>query len=94
MTAELRLRLEKRELIFPDGVAFCLVCGEPPAGKRRVWFENLAAGAGALAWWLASESWPAALVTVWCVIMALGLALVPLVASAFRNFDPSLDTPD
>jgi hypothetical protein len=55
---------------------------------------SLAAGAGALAWWLASESWPAALVTVWCVITALGLALVPLVASAFRNFDPSLDTPD
>jgi hypothetical protein len=55
---------------------------------------TLAAGAGALAWWLASESWLAALVGGWCVIMAMGLGLVPLVASAFRNFDPSLDTPD
>jgi len=47
VTAELRLRLEKRELVFPEGVAFCLVCGGVPAGKRRVWFEDLAAGAGA-----------------------------------------------
>ena len=55
---------------------------------------SVAAGAAGLAWWLASESWPAALAAGWCVIMALGLGLVPLVAVAFRDFDPSLDTPD
>ena len=54
---------------------------------------SLAAGAGALAW-LASESWPAAVAAGWCVIMSFGLGLIPLVAIAFRNFDPSLDTPD
>ncbi|HEY3967930.1 MAG TPA: putative ABC exporter domain-containing protein [Planctomycetaceae bacterium] len=55
---------------------------------------GLAAAAGALAWWAADESWPAAIAAVWCVIMILSLALIPLVASAFRNFDPSLDTTD
>jgi hypothetical protein len=55
---------------------------------------SLAAGAALLAWWLGSESWPAALAAGWCVTMALGLGLVPLVAIAFKNFDPSLDTPD
>jgi hypothetical protein len=60
---------------------------------------SLTAGTGALAWWLVSETWPAAAwpmaaATGWCVIMAFGLGLVPLVALAFRDFDPSLDTPD
>jgi hypothetical protein len=55
---------------------------------------GLAAAAGALAWWAADESLAAAVAAVWCVVMALSLALIPLVASAFRNFDPSLDTAD
>ncbi|MBI3865312.1 MAG: hypothetical protein HY290_25845 [Planctomycetia bacterium] len=55
---------------------------------------GLAVAAGSLAWWLAGESWIAALAAVWCVVVALSLALIPLVASAFRNFDPSLDTAD
>jgi hypothetical protein len=55
---------------------------------------SVAAAAGALAWWVAGESWSAAVAAAWCVIMAMGLALIPLVASAFRNFDPTLDTAD
>jgi len=54
---------------------------------------SLAAGAAGLAWWLTSESWTVALAAGWCVIMSLGLGLVPFVAVAFRKFDPSLDTP-
>jgi hypothetical protein len=53
---------------------------------------SVAAAAGALAWWAAGHSWPAAIAAVWCVVMVLSLAMIPLVASAFRNFDPSLDT--
>jgi hypothetical protein len=41
MTEELRLGLKGRELVFPDGKAFCLVCGAAPAGTRRVWFEDM-----------------------------------------------------
>ncbi|MBI3858583.1 MAG: hypothetical protein HY293_23095, partial [Planctomycetes bacterium] len=33
-----------RALRFPDDRAFCLVCGAPPAGARRVWFEDVPAG--------------------------------------------------
>lgn len=55
---------------------------------------SLAVGAAALAWWLTSGSWLAGAAAGWCVIVALGLGLVPLVAIAFQNFDPSLDTPD
>ena len=43
MTEELRLGLRGRDLVFPGGKAFCLVCGETPAGDRRVWFEDTAA---------------------------------------------------
>ena len=37
---ELRLRLKGTQVVFPDGKAICLVCGAPPSGVRRVWFEN------------------------------------------------------
>lgn len=55
---------------------------------------GLAAGAGGLAYWLSDGSWPATLGAAWCVVTALGLALVPFVADAFRRFDPSVDTAD
>jgi hypothetical protein len=55
---------------------------------------GLAAGVGALAWWLSGNSWTAFLAGAWLVVTALGLSLVPLIAHAFRRFDPSLDTAD
>jgi|GEM_PF-554923 len=60
---------------------------------------TLTAGSGALAWWLTfvtwpTWAWPAAVAAGWCMIVAFGLGLVPLVAMAFRDFDPSLDLPD
>jgi hypothetical protein len=53
---------------------------------------GLAAGVGALAWWLTDYSWSAFLAGAWLVTTALGLSLLPLIAHAFRHFDPSLDT--
>jgi hypothetical protein len=55
---------------------------------------GLAAGVGALAWWLTDKSWAAFLAGSWLVVTALGLSLLPLIAHAFRRFDPSLDTGD
>ena len=42
---ELRLRLDGKSLVFPDGRPICLACGGEPAGTRRVWFETAEAGA-------------------------------------------------
>ena len=42
---ELRLGLDGRRLVFPDGKAVCLACGAEPVGTRRVWFEEVR-GAG------------------------------------------------
>jgi hypothetical protein len=53
---------------------------------------GLAAGVGALAWWLTDKSWTAFLAGSWLVVTALGLSLLPFIAHAFRRFDPSLDT--
>lgn len=39
---ELRVGLEGKRLVFPDGKAACLACGGEPAGVRRVWFEEVA----------------------------------------------------
>jgi hypothetical protein len=49
-------------------------------------------GFGALAFWISGDSMNVALVTAWCVAAALGMALVPQVARAFRVLDPSLET--
>lgn len=38
---ELRLELQGKTLIFPDGKVSCLACGGAPDGVRRVWFEDL-----------------------------------------------------
>lgn len=43
---EIRVGLDGTRLIFPDGRAVCLACGAEPAGTRRVWFEDVPAGAG------------------------------------------------
>ena len=53
---------------------------------------GVTAGFGALAYWLSDSSLPAALTAAWCVAAALGAALVPLVARAFRALDPSVET--
>jgi hypothetical protein len=37
---ELRLGLSGRSLIFPDGAAFCLVCGRRPFGTRAQAFRD------------------------------------------------------
>src|SRR5947209_17010732 len=42
------LGLDGATLVFPEGKACCLVCGAPPSGTRRVWFEDLGStGSGA-----------------------------------------------
>ncbi|HEX7901218.1 MAG TPA: hypothetical protein VF950_25900 [Planctomycetota bacterium] len=38
---ELRLELQGRRLVFPDGKAVCLACGAEPVGTRQVWFEDM-----------------------------------------------------
>jgi hypothetical protein len=43
MSEELRLGLAGRNLVFPGGAPFCLVCGAAPSGSRRVWFEDTGA---------------------------------------------------
>jgi hypothetical protein len=48
MAEELRLGLDGRELQFPDGRPFCLVCGDTPSGTRRVWFEDTGAASAGL----------------------------------------------
>ncbi|HYE98595.1 MAG TPA: hypothetical protein VEJ18_06765 [Planctomycetota bacterium] len=42
---ELRLGLDGKALVFPDGRPICLACGAEPTGTRRVWFETMDAGA-------------------------------------------------
>lgn len=41
---ELRVSLQGKKLVFPDGKAACLACGAEPAGVRRVWFEQVHGG--------------------------------------------------
>jgi len=50
-----------------------------------------AAAVGGLAWWLAGQSWTAFGLAAWLVLALIGLSLIPLVALAFKNFDPGLD---
>lgn len=52
---------------------------------------GLAAGLGALAFFVANESWPAAIAAGWLGLAATGLGIVPLVAQAFRQFDVARD---
>ena len=55
----------------------------------------LAAGAGALVYWFAGESWPAAVaVGGGRRPLGCGLGLVPLVALAFDRFDVARDAPE
>jgi hypothetical protein len=42
---------------------------------------------------LATESMPAALAAAWFVVLACGIAIVPLVVLAFKRFDVATDTP-
>jgi hypothetical protein len=46
MTEELRLPIRGKDLVFPDGKAYCLVCGAPPSSARTVWFESPRADGG------------------------------------------------
>jgi hypothetical protein len=46
-----------------------------------------------LAYFVAGESWPAALAAAWVLLAGLCAALVPLLALAFRQFDVARDTP-
>jgi hypothetical protein len=54
---------------------------------------GIAAGVGALAWWLAGFSWVVFASTAWLVLAAELLPVVLLVAWAFERFDPSTQTP-
>ena len=45
--------------------------------------------AGALFYFVAGESWFAAIAAAWLVVAALGLAIVPLLGQAFVQFDVS-----
>lgn len=38
---ELRLGLEDRRLVFPNGAPYCLVCGRRPAGTRTLAFKDV-----------------------------------------------------
>jgi Putative ABC exporter len=50
---------------------------------------TIALGAGALLYYLAGQSWLAAIATAWVVVAGLGLALVPILGHAFLQFDVS-----
>jgi hypothetical protein len=58
MAEELRLGLEGRTILFPDGRPFCLACGRPPTGTRLVAFrdaayaERASAGADSILGWV------------------------------------------
>jgi hypothetical protein len=54
---------------------------------------GIATGVMGLAWWAGVRNMPILWVLGWCVLTIQGLALIPLVASAFRRFDPSVDMP-
>ena len=58
---------------------------------------GLSAGAaalmGTLTYVLAGRSWAAAMAVAWLVLFGTAVALIPLVAHAFRQFDVSRDTP-
>ena len=54
----------------------------------------LAAGAGGLALLATSGSWASAIIAAWFVVTACGLALIPVVSIAFRQFDVAQTPPD
>jgi hypothetical protein len=54
----------------------------------------LASGVGALAFFATGQSWAAAITAAWLVLAACGLALIPLVALAFNQFDVAQNLPD
>ncbi len=55
---------------------------------------TFAGGAGAFVYFLLGRNWVATVATVWVVGMGCGIGLVPLVASAFENFDVSATPPE
>jgi hypothetical protein len=54
----------------------------------------LAAGVGALLYFVTGGSWPAAVAAGWVVLAAVGLAVLPLVGQAFAAFDVAEAPPD
>jgi hypothetical protein len=54
---------------------------------------GIAAGAGGMAWIAAGKSPAAFVITTACVLALETAALLPLMVTAFRRFDPSSDTP-
>jgi hypothetical protein len=48
---------------------------------------------GALAYFIAGQSYLAALIAAWLVLAAYAVGMVPLVALAFRQYDVARDTP-
>jgi hypothetical protein len=52
---------------------------------------GIAAGLGALVFWLTGGSWASTIATAWVVASACGLGLIPLVALAFQDFDVSAE---
>jgi hypothetical protein len=53
---------------------------------------GISAGLGAIGYWVTGESMLAGLAIAWCVAAAIGIALIPVVAHAFRVMDPSLES--
>jgi hypothetical protein len=54
---------------------------------------GVAALAGVIAYWISGHSWPAVVVAMLAVLAAEIISMIPLLVIAFRNFDPSVDTP-
>jgi hypothetical protein len=54
---------------------------------------GMAALAAVPAYFLFGESWVAGVAVAWLVLAFFGAGTVPCVASAFRQFDVSVDTP-
>jgi hypothetical protein len=51
------------------------------------------AGLGGAAWFLSGGSTAASLIVSWLTLTGLSVALLPIVLSAYRRFDPGTDTP-
>jgi hypothetical protein len=90
-------------LLFPSRVLAASPGDVQALGRQVVlWFVKLfalavvgglAALAGLLGYFLAGQSWPAALAAAWLVLAAFVAGLVPLLGLAFCRFDVARDTP-